>query len=221
MADNLTTQSATPATVPASTVIATDDVSGVHYQRVKLDLGADGAASAVSGSVPVSGEVAHDAADSGNPQKIGAKALSALPTAVATGDRANAIADLFGRLLVGHIDPAMQTWKSANYTTQQTGATIWDPTAGKKIAITSIVVGSYGTTAGRLILWFGANGDTTYSAGSDQLVLAASFAPSSTAKPGCVLTPAVPIFCVTADHELHITTDAALSVDIAVYGYEY
>lgn len=36
MADNLTTQSSTPATVPASTVIATDEVSDVHYQLVKL-----------------------------------------------------------------------------------------------------------------------------------------------------------------------------------------
>lgn len=36
MADNLTTQSATPATVPSASVIATDDVSGVHFQRVKL-----------------------------------------------------------------------------------------------------------------------------------------------------------------------------------------
>lgn len=36
MADNLTTQSTTPATVPASSAIATDDVSGVHYQRMKL-----------------------------------------------------------------------------------------------------------------------------------------------------------------------------------------
>jgi len=36
MADNLTTQSGTPATVPSSSVIATDDVSGVHFQRVKL-----------------------------------------------------------------------------------------------------------------------------------------------------------------------------------------
>jgi len=167
------------------------------------------------------GNVAHDAADSGNPVKVGAMAVNALPTAVANLDRANNLSDLFGRQLIAHIDPAMQVWKSANYTTQQTGATIWDPTAGKKIAITSIVVGSYGTTAGRLILWFGANGDTTYSAGTDQLLLAASYAPSATSKPGTVFTPAFPVFCVTADMELHITTDAALSVDVAVVGYEW
>jgi len=167
------------------------------------------------------GNVAHDAGDSGNPIKVGAMAVNALPTAVANLDRANNLSDLFGRQLIAHIDPAMQAWKSANYTTQQTGATIWDPTAGKKIAITSVVVGSYGTTAGRLILWFGANGDTTYSAGTDQLLLAASYAPSTTSKPGTVFPPAFPVFCVTADMELHITTDAALSVDVAVVGYEW
>ncbi len=53
MADNLTTQSTTPATVPAASVIATDDVGGVHFQKVKLDLGGDGATTPVSGSVPV------------------------------------------------------------------------------------------------------------------------------------------------------------------------
>jgi hypothetical protein len=50
MADNLTTQSATPATVPSASVIATDDVTGVHFQKVKLDVGGDGV------SVPASGD---------------------------------------------------------------------------------------------------------------------------------------------------------------------
>lgn len=53
------------------------------------------------------GEVAHDAADSGNPVKIGAKAYDrfALPSAVAANDRANLASDLFGRLrVVSHPD---------------------------------------------------------------------------------------------------------------------
>lgn len=177
-------------------------------------------ASAVD-ALAVGGGTPHDSVDSGNPVKIGMKAANALPTAVANNDRANAVSDLFGRQLVGHIDPAMQTWKSANYTSTQTGTTIWDPTSGKRIAITSIVIGSYATTSARLILWFGDNGDTTYTAGTDQLVLAASFAPSATSKPGLVFTPPTPCFCTTADRELHITTDAGMSVDIAVYGYEW
>ena len=166
-------------------------------------------------------DVAHDAADSGNPVKVGARAINAFPTAVANNDRTNNIADLFGRLLTSHIDPAQQVHKNANYTSTQTGAVVWDPTAGKKIAITSVVIGSYGTTAGRLIMWFGDAADTTYTAGTDQLLLAASYAPSTTAKPGTVFTPSVPVFCTTADRELHVTTDAAMSVDISVEGYEW
>lgn len=43
MADNLTTQT-TVATIPDATTIATDDIGGAHYQRVKLSLGANGTA---------------------------------------------------------------------------------------------------------------------------------------------------------------------------------
>lgn len=52
MADNVTTQSATLATIPASTVIAADDVSSVYYQYVKL-------ASSTSGSADLIGELDH------------------------------------------------------------------------------------------------------------------------------------------------------------------
>lgn len=176
----------------------------------------------VIGTVSLGNDVAHDAVDGSTyPHKIGFRAINALPTAVSNADRANGVSDLYGRQLTSHIDPTMQVAKAFNATSTQTGATIWDPTSGKKIAITSIVVGTYGTTAARLILWFGDNADTTYSAGTDQLVFAASYAPSATAKPGTVFNPAVPMFCTTADRELHITTDAGISVDVSVYGYEW
>lgn len=42
MADDVTFQS-TLASPPALTVVATDDVGGVHYQKIKIALGADGA----------------------------------------------------------------------------------------------------------------------------------------------------------------------------------
>ncbi|HXI15386.1 MAG TPA: hypothetical protein VNM48_03370 [Chloroflexota bacterium] len=53
MVDNLTTQTTTLATVPSASAIATDDVGGVHYQKMKLDLGGDGLSVPVSGAVPV------------------------------------------------------------------------------------------------------------------------------------------------------------------------
>lgn len=49
MTDNLTTQSATPATIPASTVIATDDAGASgHVQIVKLAQSTDGSASPIT-----------------------------------------------------------------------------------------------------------------------------------------------------------------------------
>lgn len=59
------------------------------------------------GSVITGGAVAHDAADSGNPDKIGGKASLNEPTAVTDGDRVNAWFDLSGRQVVtlGHGNP--------------------------------------------------------------------------------------------------------------------
>lgn len=53
MADNLTTQSATPATIPASTVVATIDASGSdgHVQRVSVGGGETCTGTSVAASV--------------------------------------------------------------------------------------------------------------------------------------------------------------------------
>ena len=118
------------------------------------------------------------------------------------------------RIGVAHV------WKGANYTTTQTGAAIWTPASGKRVNLTRLVVSSYGTTAGRVIIWFGGAADTTYNAGTDQLVLAVSFAPSANSKPGVVENYTLPIQGVNANDVLRITTDAAISLDIAAYGYE-
>lgn len=47
----------------------------------------------------VYGNVAHDIADTGNPVKVGGVARSSDPSVVATGDRAQFITDLIGRLV--------------------------------------------------------------------------------------------------------------------------
>jgi hypothetical protein len=172
-------------------------------------------------NVVAAGDVAHDTADSGNPVKIGFQAETTLPTAVANGDRTNGTADQFGRQLVTHISPGMQTWKSGNYTTTQTGVALWTPAAGKTVAVTYLAVSSYATTAGRVIVWFGASGDTTYTAGTDQLVWAGSFAPTANSKPGAILTFNTPVFSANVDYVLRVTTDANISLDVSVYGYEF
>jgi hypothetical protein len=60
MADNVTITKDANSTPPPNTVIATDDVSGAQYQRMKVDLGGDGVSSplvrgqqAKAGSIPV------------------------------------------------------------------------------------------------------------------------------------------------------------------------
>ncbi len=68
MADNVTITSGANSTPPAGTVVATDDVGGVQYQRIKLDVGGDGASTPVTstglpindagGSLTVDGTVA-------------------------------------------------------------------------------------------------------------------------------------------------------------------
>lgn len=63
-------------------------------------------------SIPMVGDVAHDAADSGNPVKIGGKAATSAPTAVTNGDRVNAYFDTNGRL-VTLIDSALPAGTNA------------------------------------------------------------------------------------------------------------
>jgi hypothetical protein len=143
---------------------------------------------------------------------------------VGSGRFGDTAADRLSRKLVAHIDPDMQvpvTKTAFNATTTQTGIAMWTPASGKRIAITSLTIGTYGTTAARVIIWIGASGDTTYTAGTDHAVVIASFAPSATVKPGLVFTPASPVYSKTADHILRITTDAAISIDVTWNGYEF
>lgn len=53
MADNVTFQTVALATAPDATVVATDDVGGVQYQRVKLDVGGDGVTTPVTVAAPL------------------------------------------------------------------------------------------------------------------------------------------------------------------------
>jgi hypothetical protein len=198
--------------------------SAVNIQDGGNSITVDGTVAATQSgtwNVVAAGDVAHDSPDSGNPVKIGFQAETVLPIAVANGDRANGTSDQFGRQLVTHISPGMQTWKSANYTTTQTGTAMWTPGAGKTIAVTYLAVSSYATTTGRVIVWFGASGDTTYTAGTDQLVWAGSFAPGASSKPGAILNFPTPVFSANVDYILRVTTDANISLDVSIYGYEF
>lgn len=161
MADNVTVTTGNNATPPSATAFATDDIGGVQYPRTKIALGLDGAhdidldsgqqtmANSVpvaiasnQSSIPVAGDVAHDAADSGNPVKIGAKAIAhgANPTAVAAAERTDIYANRHGIPFVigGHPNA-----KSATYLT--TGAATDDNvlaaiSTGTKYVLTRLTI---------------------------------------------------------------------------------
>lgn len=119
MADNVA------ITAGSGTSVATDDVGGVHYQKVKLAIGANdtanllavGAGNVDTGTprvtlaaddpavVAITGTVAHSDVDSGNASKIGFKAKAGLSgvTLVSADDRTDSYAGLDGAMFVRDI----------------------------------------------------------------------------------------------------------------------
>lgn len=87
----------------------------------------------------VAGDVAHDGADSGNPVKVGAKAIAhgANPTAVAASDRTDLYANRAGIQFVIGGHPNVVTLEAA-YTAAQTDVAIITIAGGLKIIVTQI-----------------------------------------------------------------------------------
>lgn len=145
MADNLTTTT-TVATIPNATKVATRDVTysgdaSSHIAPVGLVIfsGSDDAKTATDID-PRGGDVAHDGVDSGNPMKIGAKAIAhgTNPTAVAAADRTDLYANRAGIPFVLNGHP---NHKCAVYNTTAAGTD--DPLIAVVSAGTKIVVTGY------------------------------------------------------------------------------
>lgn len=90
----------------------------------------------------VAGDVAHDGGDSGNPVKIGAKAVAhgANPTAVAAGDRTDLYANRAGVpfAIGGH--PNVISYTHTAITTAVTDSALITVGAGTKIVVTALTV---------------------------------------------------------------------------------
>jgi hypothetical protein len=216
--------SGTPLTTPTPgiVVLADNGGSGATIQSDGTNLKVISAANpgVNIGDVVAAGDVAHDSPDAGNPVKIGFQAETALPTAVANGDRANGISDRYGRQLVAHIDPGMQVWKSAEYTSTQTGTNIWVPTAGRRFVVTQLNIATGGTTAGLVTIWAAQTATTAYTPGTDQVFFRGTLTPTANATPGALIQPPYPMFSDTLNDCLKITTSANMTIYIQVYGYE-
>ena len=94
---------------------------------------------AASDGASVSGDVAHDAVDAGEPVKVGYKAIAhgTNPTAVAAADRTNGYANRAGIPFVIGGHPNIITFEAA-YTAAQTDTAIVTIAGGLKIVVTEI-----------------------------------------------------------------------------------
>lgn len=103
------------------------------------------------GQVDPRGNVAHDAADAGNPIKIGARAVTALIAAVANNDRTDLTADKFGRVLA-LVAPLDQTVSgSIDLTDTTTTDVIAAPGASTALVITNLEVVNGDPTVGTFV----------------------------------------------------------------------
>lgn len=154
MADNKTLPATGTGT--ANIQVATDEIAGVDYQKVKLvDGTADSTAliagdatngldvdvTRVQGTVSVQGDTAHGATNAGNPSQLGAVAIAhgTNPTAVAAGQRTKLYASRAGVpfFIGGH--PNIVTLEFST-TTVQTDVAIITISAGTKIVVTQAQV---------------------------------------------------------------------------------
>ena len=159
-----------------------------------------------------SGNVAHDAADSGNPVKIGGKATSSEPAAVATGDRANLITDLVGKLItLPYSNP--ENFVSGAITTAMTGTTstslVAAPGAGLRNYITTIIVSNAHASVGTDVVIQDGSGGTTL------ITIPAAFAYG-----GAIITLPTPLRQPTTNTALfcaNVTTGASTKVSAVGY----
>lgn len=126
------------------TINNTSGASAVNIQDGGNSITIDGSVTATqstasSFNAQVVGEIAHDSADSGNPIKIGGKAIDMTPDTdaeqgpadVAANDRANALFDLKGRLVesvnarYNVLDNVSTTYNNTTTTATSTGIVCW------------------------------------------------------------------------------------------------
>lgn len=152
--------------------LASDDPAVAHLATIAGDTTDIEAAieimddwdNAASDGASVSGDVAHDAADAGEPIKVGGKALSAEITPVAANDRVNAAFDLVGKQIVlPYANP--ENFVSGAITTAMTSTTstslIAAPAAGLRNYITTIICSNAHATVGTDIIIQDGSGGTT------------------------------------------------------------
>lgn len=186
-------------------VLSVDDNGGA--------LTVDGSLTTVSTVTALTGGgVAHDAADSGNPVKIGGRATSAEITAVASNDRVDFMTDLVGKQIVlPYANP--ENFVSGAITTAMTATTstslLAAPAAGLRNYLTTIIVSNaHGTVGTDVIIQDGSGGTTLLTI------------PAAAVYGGAVISLPVPLrqpTTATAIYCANVTTGASTKVSCVGY----
>jgi hypothetical protein len=166
----------------------------------------------VANPLPVTGTVAHDSVDSGNPQKIGAKAETSLAgiTAVADADRTDLYADADGVLLVKPFVPFgdVKNERIADTGGTSTAFSNFGAVASTRNYLTTIVVYNNSATAGFVDIRDGTAGSVLFTV-------------PAPAGSGSVINFPVPLRQPTANTALAYDVSAALTtVYISVVGFQ-
>jgi hypothetical protein len=158
------------------------------------------------------GNVAHDAADSGAPIKVGGRARSSEITAVASDDRVDFVADLAGKQIVlPYANP--ENFVSGAITSAMTGTTstslLAAPGAGLRNYITTIIVSNSHATVGTDVIIQDGSGGTTLMT-----------IPAAAVYGGAVITLPTPLRQPTANTALYcanVTTGSSTKVSVVGY----
>lgn len=159
-------------------VAGTANIGDVDVLTVPADpFGVNADAASASGSIsaklrqiatnglPVAGDIAHDGVDSGNPIKVGMRALAhgTNPTAVAAADRTDWLANRAGVPFVIGGHPNIVTIKHTTITTAVTDAAIITIGASLKIVVTAftITLDNASTVFPTVLMGFGATNTPT------------------------------------------------------------
>mgnify|MGYP001264626184 CR=1 FL=1 len=200
--------------------------SGTGVQRVTIASDSTGTvavtqSTASSLNAQVVGSVAHDGIDSGNPVKVGLKAIAhgTNPTAVAASDRTDWYANRAGVPFVIGGHPNVQTFR-LRWTTAQTDAALITVGAGAKIVLTAIhcTMDQATSAATAVRVGFGTANTPSNSATSGVVLDHDGIAPGS----GVSYGNAAGILAIGGDNEdLRITAEAATGGSGIIYGSYY
>lgn len=115
-----------------------------------------------SDGASVSGDVAHDGVDAGEPVKVGGKALTAQPTAVAANDRVNAMFDIYGRQVTLNALREMKGSQKTTITSSASETTIVTADATYKLDLYGLIIANTSATAASVTIKDSTAGTTRF-----------------------------------------------------------